>query len=100
MVLLQKGVIGQAIFLQGPSTLASMDIDCDGEQKGGDGRCDSPDDMQSETAFKGQAPGNVIKVLTQHASVYRVWKRGRLFPNFRPKSTRNQAPECDGRGLR
>ncbi|KAK7445871.1 fungal chitosanase [Colletotrichum acutatum] len=43
------------IYLQGKNgELANMDVDCDGEQAGGDGRCGSSTDTQSETTFRDQ----------------------------------------------
>ncbi|KXH25221.1 fungal chitosanase [Colletotrichum simmondsii] len=43
------------IYLQGKNgELANMDVDCDGEQAGGDGRCGSSTDTQSETTFRNQ----------------------------------------------
>ncbi|KZL85792.1 fungal chitosanase, partial [Colletotrichum incanum] len=41
------------IYLQGKKgQLANMDVDCDGAQGGGDGRCGSSTDTQSETTFR------------------------------------------------
>ncbi|WDK14992.1 fungal chitosanase [Colletotrichum graminicola] len=41
------------IYLQGRGgNLANMDVDCDGAQGGGDGRCGSSTDTQSETTFR------------------------------------------------
>ncbi|KAK1690041.1 fungal chitosanase [Colletotrichum godetiae] len=46
------------IYLQGKNgELANMDVDCDGEQAGGDGRCGSSTDTQSETTFRDQLRG-------------------------------------------
>lgn len=43
------------IYLQGKNgELANMDVDCDGEQAGGDGRCGRSTDTQSETTFRDQ----------------------------------------------
>ncbi|KAK1991426.1 fungal chitosanase [Colletotrichum falcatum] len=41
------------IYLQGTKgDLANMDVDCDGAQGGGDGRCGSSTDTQSQTTFR------------------------------------------------
>ncbi|OHE92055.1 fungal chitosanase [Colletotrichum orchidophilum] len=46
------------IYLQGKNgELANMDVDCDGEQAGGDGRCGSSTDTQSETTFHDELRG-------------------------------------------
>ena len=83
----QKDVAGQAIFLKGPSTFANMDIDCDGIQKGGDGRCGSSTDTQSQTAFEGQIPGNVIKDLNANIHPYVVFGNyGDYSPTFDPEA--------------
>ncbi|KAL8718819.1 MAG: hypothetical protein Q9225_004103 [Loekoesia sp. 1 TL-2023] len=51
----QKSVAGKAIFIQGPSTLANMDIDCDGDLSDPvDGRCGSSTDTQGETRWKDE----------------------------------------------
>lgn len=64
-----------------------MDIDCDGEQKGGDGRCKSSGDTQSQTAFKGQIPGNAIKDLNANIHPYVVFgNEGHYNPTFDPKA--------------
>ncbi|KAF7178954.1 hypothetical protein CNMCM7691_007778 [Aspergillus felis] len=44
--------IGKGFYLKGPgSDLANMDIDCDGEQSSGDGRCKSSTDTQGQTRW-------------------------------------------------
>ncbi|CAF9940498.1 MAG: hypothetical protein HETSPECPRED_002425 [Heterodermia speciosa] len=64
-----------------------MDIDCDGIQKGGDGRCGSSTDTQSQTAFQGQIPGNVIKDLNANIHPYVVFGNyGDYSPTFDPKA--------------
>ncbi|KAJ0164901.1 Endo-chitosanase [Colletotrichum tanaceti] len=46
------------IYLQGKNgQLANMDVDCDGAQGGGDGRCASSTDTQSETTFRDTLRG-------------------------------------------
>lgn len=47
----QQSVAGSAIFIKGNGQFANMDIDCDGAQEGGDGRCGSSSDTQDQTAF-------------------------------------------------
>ncbi|TID01677.1 Endo-chitosanase [Colletotrichum higginsianum] len=48
----------QIIYLQGKNgQLANMDVDCDGAQGGGDGRCASSTDTQSETTFRDTLRG-------------------------------------------
>ncbi|RHZ50818.1 hypothetical protein CDV55_102647 [Aspergillus turcosus] len=43
---------GKGFYLKGPeSDLANMDIDCDGEQSSGDGRCGSSTDTQGQTRW-------------------------------------------------
>jgi chitosanase len=43
---------GKGFYLKGPgSDLANMDIDCDGEQSGDDGRCKSSTDTQGQTRW-------------------------------------------------
>ncbi|KAK1465017.1 fungal chitosanase [Colletotrichum melonis] len=46
------------IYIQGSGgRLANMDIDCDGAQTHGDGRCGSSTDTQSQTSFKSEIQG-------------------------------------------
>lgn len=64
-----------------------MDIDCDGEQKGGDGRCKSSGDTQSQTSFKGQIPGRAIKDLNANIHPYVVFgNEGDYTPTFDPRA--------------
>ena len=82
----QKNVTGTAIFLHGPGTFANMDIDCDGLQEGGDGRCENSDDTQSQTAFAGQIPGNAIKDFNANIHPYVVFgNEGDYSPTFDPR---------------
>lgn len=51
----QKGMKDKGFYLKGPSSkLANMDIDCDGHQTNGDGRCGGSSDTQSETRWKDE----------------------------------------------
>lgn len=78
---------GQVIFLQGLGILAGIDIDCDGEQKGGNGRCKYSGDTQDQTAFKGQIPGHVIEDLNASIHPYVVFdNEGDYSPTFDPRA--------------
>ncbi|KAI4167788.1 MAG: hypothetical protein LQ343_006920 [Gyalolechia ehrenbergii] len=73
----QTSVASKAIFLQGPSTLANMDIDCDGDLSNPvDGRCGSSDDTQGETRWKAEvqvASNRKIKDLNANIHPYVVF---------------------------
>lgn len=73
------------IYLQGPSTLTNMDIDCDGTG-GRRGRCGSSTDTQSETAFKDQVRKYGIKDLNADIHPYVVFgNEGDYSPTFNPQ---------------
>ncbi|GKT49810.1 endo-chitosanase [Colletotrichum spaethianum] len=59
------------IYLQGKrGRLANMDVDCDGLQGGGDGRCGSSTDTQSETTFRDTLRGYDTGKQDLNASVH------------------------------
>jgi hypothetical protein len=74
------------IYLKGPGTsLANMDIDCDGIQPpgrpGDDGRCGSSTDTQATTAFKNTVQSYGIEDLNAFVHSYVV------FGNFNDRGT-------------
>jgi chitosanase len=51
----RKGMKDKGFYLKGPSSkLANMDIDCDGHQTKGDGRCGGSSDTQSQTRWQDE----------------------------------------------
>ncbi|KAK2056389.1 fungal chitosanase [Colletotrichum caudatum] len=61
----------QIIYLQGKKgSLANMDVDCDGAQGGGDGRCGSSTDTQSETTFRDVLRGYNVGPRDLNASLH------------------------------
>lgn len=61
------------MFIKGKSQFANMDIDCDGAQGGGDGRCGSSTDTQGETAFKDTVKSYGISDLNANIHPYIVF---------------------------
>ncbi|KAH0436013.1 fungal chitosanase [Colletotrichum camelliae] len=77
------------IYIQGKSgQLTNMDIDCDGAQSSGDGRCASSTDTQSQTSFKSRLSSWGYGDLNSYIHPYVVFgNEGSKpnWPNFDPK---------------
>ncbi|EAW08981.1 glycoside hydrolase family 75 protein [Aspergillus clavatus NRRL 1] len=80
--------LGKGLYLKGPgSDLANMDIDCDGEQSGGDGRCKSSTDTQGQTTFSTNLHKFEIGDLNANIHPYVVLgNEGNYSPTFDPRS--------------
>lgn len=74
-------------YLKGPNReLVNMDIDCDGEQTSGDGRCGSSQDTQGQTAFKDEVSQYGISDLNAYIHPYVVLgNEGDYDPTFDPR---------------
>ncbi|KAK1149636.1 hypothetical protein N8T08_005188 [Aspergillus melleus] len=75
-------------YLKGPGKeLVNMDIDCDGEQTSGDGRCGSSQDTQGQTAFKDEVSKYGINDLNAYIHPYVVLgNEGDYDPTFDPRA--------------
>ena len=68
--------VDSIVYLHGKSNggeFVNMDIDCDGDQSGGDGRCGSSDDTQSMTSFMDQVSEYGISDLNANIHPYVVF---------------------------
>ncbi|PLB46569.1 chitosanase [Aspergillus steynii IBT 23096] len=74
-------------YLKGPNKeLVNMDIDCDGEQTSGDGRCGSSEDTQGQTAFQEEVSQYGISDLNAYIHPYVVLgNEGNYDPTFDPR---------------
>ncbi|KAF4159632.1 hypothetical protein CNMCM6069_001275 [Aspergillus lentulus] len=80
---------GKGFYLKGPgSDLANMDIDCDGEQSRGDGRCGSSTDTQGQTRWGLKHPGkHGVRDLNANIHPYVVLgNEGSYSPTFDPRT--------------
>ncbi|GIC88914.1 glycoside hydrolase family 75 protein [Aspergillus udagawae] len=80
---------GKGFYLKGPgSDLANMDIDCDGEQSSGDGRCKSSTDTQGQTRWGLRHPEKYgVGDLNANIHPYVVLgNEGSYCPTFDPRT--------------
>lgn len=84
----QKYMTNKGFYLKGPGTkLANMDIDCDGHQTAGDGRCAGSSDTQGETRWKSEVERFGIPDLNAYIHPYVVLgNEGSYTPTFDPRS--------------
>ncbi|KAA8642480.1 hypothetical protein EYZ11_001036 [Aspergillus tanneri] len=82
-----KKNLSKGFYLKGPGNeLVNMDIDCDGEQTHGDGRCGSSKDTQGQTAFKDEVSKYGISDLNAYVHPYVVLgNEGDYSPTFDPR---------------
>jgi chitosanase len=78
---------GKGFYLKGPGAdLANMDIDCDGEQSSGDGRCGSSTDTQGQTRWGRQLEKYGVRDLNANIHPYVVLgNEGSYSPTFDPR---------------
>lgn len=84
----QRGLNGKGFYLKGPDNeLVNMDIDCDGEQTHGDGRCGNSHDTQDTTSFKDEVKEKYgIPDLNAYVHPYVVLgNEGDYNPTFDPR---------------
>ncbi|KAL2819582.1 chitosanase [Aspergillus cavernicola] len=84
----QRYMNDQGFYIKGPGNdLANMDVDCDGQNVQGDGRCANSPDVKFETAFKDDVQAFGIPDLNSYIHPYVVLGNiGRYYPTFDPQS--------------
>ena len=82
----ERGMAGRGFFLSGDNGFVNMDIDCDGQNVEGDGRCGGSDDTQYQTAFKSEVQEFGIPDLNTYVHPYVVLgNQGDYDPTFEPR---------------
>lgn len=82
----ERGLAGTGFYLSGENGFVNMDIDCDGINTPGDGRCGGSDDTQYQTRWKEEVQAYGIEDLNTYVHPYVVLgNEGDYSPTFDPQ---------------